>query len=487
MDVSNLTIAKLHKGLTEKQFSALEVTEAYLKSIEAKDGEIGAYLHVDRENALVEAEKVDVALRAGEEIGPLAGVPMGIKDAILVRGMQATAGSKILEHYEAAYDATAISRLRKAGAVFLGKTNLDEFAMGSSTEHSAYKKTKNPHNITCVPGGSSGGSAAAVAGDMALAALGSDTGGSIRQPAAFCGVVGLKTTYGSVSRHGLIALASSLDQIGPFTKTVHDAELVFNAMRGSDHYDATSVSYSSSATMNMEDSRRFTVGIPEEYFGEGMDESVRKGMESVVEWMKQEGIQMKSVSLPHTKYALSTYYIVLPAEASSNLARYDGVRFPVNPAKAGHGASGFRGGNLLELYKKTRSHGFGEEVKRRIILGTFVLSSGYYDAYYTKAQKVRALIKQDFIGAFKEVDMLLTPVTPTPAFKFGEKTNDPLQMYLSDMYTIPANLAGVPGISIPIRNESRNLPIGFQLIGKPWREADLFEMGKEYERAMGNK
>ncbi len=510
MDLHTLTIPQLQKGLRDKGFKAVEVTDAYLKNIEVRDGEIGAYLHVDRENAVVEAEKIDLAIAKGESLPPLAGVPMGIKDAILVRGMKATAGSKILEQYEAAYDATAVARLKAAGAVVLGKTNLDEFAMGSSTENSAYGPTKNPHDLTRVPGGSSGGSAAAVAGDMALAALGSDTGGSVRQPAHFCGVVGLKPTYGAVSRHGLVALASSLDQIGPFAKTVEDAAIVFRAIAGADPYDSTSAGAHYGDELLQTDFKKIKgmkIGLPEEYFVEGLEPEVRAGVLQAIEVFKNAGAEIRNISLPHTKYALSVYYIVLTAEVSSNLARYDGVRYP---AKSLHdrGASGQSAQKLLQLYKKTRSHGFGPETKRRIILGTFVLSSGYYDAYYAKAQKVRTLIKRDFTDAFNPptggVDLILTPVAPTRAFKLGEKTHDPLQMYLSDALTIPANLAGIPGISIPVYrpnlkriqtnanesfdrdsktfdNNSGELPTGFQLLARPFREADLFNAGRYYE------
>lgn len=494
MDFKNLSIVKLREGLANKEFKAVEVTETYLQNIESRDGEIGAYLHVDNANALVEAEKVDLAVAKGETLPPLAGVPMGIKDAILVRGMKATAGSKILEQYEAAYDATAVARLRAAGAVILGKTNLDEFAMGSSTENSAYKITKNPHDPTRVPGGSSGGSAAAVAADMALASLGSDTGGSIRQPAHFCGVVGVKPTYGAVSRHGLIAMASSLDQIGHFTKTVEDAAIVFRAIVGRDRYDATSASpqgYGDELlATDFSKLKGMKIGLPEEYFIEGIEPEVRAGVEHAIEVFTQAGAEIKKISLPHTKYALSVYYIVMPAEVSSNLARYDHLRYARNANLRGQERGSTR--KLLELYKHERSHGFGAEAKRRIILGTFVLSSGYYDAYYAKAQKVRALIKQDFTDAFNPptggVDLILTPVAPTRAFKIGEKTSDPLQMYLSDVFTIPANLAGIPGMSIPVQATSQlplatSLPTGFQLLAKPFREADLFNAGKYYEEA----
>lgn len=508
----NLTIKKFHEGLLNKEFKALEVAEAYFARIAEEDKKINAYLSLSKDMAMKQAEAADLAVAENREVSLLAGVPMAIKDNMFIEGEVTTAGSKILENYVASYDATAIKKLKDAGVVFLGKTNLDEFAMGASTENSGFKITKNPHDHTRVPGGSSGGSAAAVAAHMALAALGSDTGGSIRQPASFCGVVGLKTTYGAVSRHGLIAMASSLDQIGPITRTVEDAAIVFKAIAGSDRYDSTSADAPGEARLpdgqgygdeflnpKLEDIKKLTVGIPEEYFVAGVEPEVVKQVEEAIEKIKSLGLKFKKISLPHTKYALSAYYIIVPAEVSANLARFDGVRYGKR-----HATSDMGHGNLLELYTKTRSHGFGPEVKRRIILGTFVLSSGYYDAYYSKAQKVRTLIKNDFLEAFKEVDVILTPVAPTPAFKIGEKANDPLAMYLSDIFTIPVNLAGLPAISIPVRHEtwdmrhgigdkdeknsmshvakSMSLPVGFQLIGKHWREADILGIGQYYER-----
>lgn len=489
-NLHDLTIKKFHDGLVDKQFTALEVAEAYFKLIEEKNPELNAYLSLRKDEALKEAEQADLAVARDEKVGMLAGVPFGIKDNILIAGHRATAGSKILENYTAAYDATAVTKLKQAGVVFLGKTNLDEFAMGSSTENSAFGPTKNPHDTLRVPGGSSGGSAAAVAAHIALAALGSDTGGSVRQPAAFCGVVGLKPTYGAVSRHGLIAMASSLDQIGPITRTVEDAALVFHAIAGRDPFDATSVhpagGYGNLLESKLEDIRKLRVGIPEEYFISGVEPAVVKAVEEAIEKIKSLKVEFKKISLPHTTYALSAYYIIMPAEVSANLARFDGIRYgtrDMRPATR----------NLLELYLENRSKGFGVEAKRRIVLGTFVLSSGYYDAYYTKAQKVRALIKQDFMNAFKEVDVILAPTTPTPPFKLGEKAHDPLSMYLSDIFTIPANLAGLPAISIPAipytparpaggLNPNPSLPVGFQLIGKPWREADILGLGIFYER-----
>jgi aspartyl-tRNA(Asn)/glutamyl-tRNA(Gln) amidotransferase subunit A len=470
MDLHSLTIKKFNQELREKKFSALEAVENFFKWIETKDKEIGAYLSLDKEAAYLQAEKADLALAKGEEVGVLAGVPLAIKDNILIEGQPATAASKILENYKAAYDATVIKKLRQSGAVFLGKTNLDEFAMGSSTESSAFQKTCNPHDLEKVPGGSSGGSAAAVAAHLAVAALGSDTGGSIRQPAAFCDIVGLKPTYGAVSRYGLIAMASSLDQIGPLTKTVEDAAYLFKAIAGYDSFDATSadVKYGDDLiNPKLEKIQELTIGLPDEYFSGGLSKEIEERIENTIKQLKTLKLKFKKISLPHTKYALSCYYIIMPAEVSANLARFDGIRYASIPAVRE------KNQELKDLYFKTRTAGFGPEVKRRLILGAFVLSSGYYDAYYNKAQKVRSLIKEDFNKAFKKVDVILTPVTPTQAFKFGEKSNDPLAMYLSDIFTIPVNLAGLPAITIPP---------GFQLIGKPWREADILGIGQFYER-----
>ncbi|MDP3991576.1 MAG: Asp-tRNA(Asn)/Glu-tRNA(Gln) amidotransferase subunit GatA [Candidatus Colwellbacteria bacterium] len=474
MDLTSSTIKSLHQGLKEKQFSAAEVTEAYLKEIKKRDKDLGAYLAIDRDGALSTAQRVDEIIARGGPIGQLAGIPLAIKDNILIEGRPATAGSKILKDYTAAYDATVVEKLKQENAVLLGKTNLDEFAMGSSTENSGYKITKNPHDLSRVPGGSSGGSAVAVAANMAAGALGSDTGGSIRQPAGFCGVVGLKPTYGAVSRYGLVALASSLDQIGPLTKTVEDAAILFGAIAGHDKNDSTSVlgaSYEGLFEPRLEDLRKLTIGIPEEYFVEGLDNEVAESINEVQKSLEGAGFKFKKISLPHTKYALSVYYIILPAEASTNLARYDGIRY------------GTRGGasNLMNLYEENRGEGFGPEVKRRIILGTFVLSAGYYDAYYSKAQRVRTLVKQDFEEAFKSVDVILAPTAPTPAFKIGEKTTNPLEMYLSDALTLPVNLAGLPGVSVPVKGREDKLPIGFQLIGKPFCEADILGVGRVYE------
>ena len=470
MNLSELTIKKLHRGFAEKQFSAREVVEEFLRSIEAKDAEIGAYLSVFNDKAREEAAAVDRKIASGERPSGLSGVPFALKDNMLVEGTKTTAASKILENYIASYDGTVVSKLKQSGAVILGKTNIDEFAIGSSTENSAFQKTKNPRDLERVPGGSSGGSAAAVAADEALVALGSDTGGSIRQPAAFCGVVGMKPTYGTVSRSGLIAMASSLDQIGPFTKTVEDAEEVFREIAGRDPLDATSVEYHYES-IEPEHARSLTVGLPKEYFISGLSKEVEAGLQVAIEKLKKLGVRFKEVNLPHTKYALSCYYIMMPAEVSSNLARFDGVRY----------SRRIKAGTLHDLYLENRGEGFGAEVRRRILLGTFVLSAGYYDAYYAKAQKVRRLITDDFDAVFKDVDVVLTPTTPTGPFRFGEKSGDPIQMYLSDVFTIPANMAGIPAIEIPV-GDDKKLPVGFQLMGRHFEENRLFALGKLYER-----
>ena len=468
MDLRALTIKKFHDGLLKKEFTVFEIVSGLFDLIKKKDGEIGAFLCLLERDAVSSAKDVDASIARGEEIGSIAGVPLAIKDNILIKGAPATAASRILASYSAAYDASVIQKLRKEQALFLGKTNLDEFAMGSSTENSAFQATKNPHDVMRVPGGSSGGSAAAVAAGMSLAALGSDTGGSIRQPSGFCGVVGLKPTYGAVSRYGLISLASSLDQIGPIAKTVEDAETLFEILRGRDARDATS----STDKHALKESRDLTVGVPKEYFVEGLSQSVREAVEDAMQALKSEGVKFKEISLPHTSYAVACYYIVMPAEASSNLARYDGIRYS---------SGDLAQSSLKESYFNSRTAGFGAEPKRRIILGTFVLSSGYYEAYYSQAQKVRRLILNDFENAFREVDVLLTPVSPTEPFKIGEKLDDPVSMYLSDIFTIPANLAGIPALSVPIKREGK-LPVGFQLMGRHFRETDILRLGRYYER-----
>ena len=471
-DLPALSIADLQSLLRRREVSAREVINALRERIEAVDGEIGAYLFLDIDAAAKEAEKANVDL-------PLGGVPIAIKDIINVMGQPCTCGSKILQGYHAAYDATVIKKLRAAGAIPFGKTNLDEFAMGSSTENSAMKLTRNPWELSRVPGGSSGGSAAAVAADTAFGALGSDTGGSVRQPAALSGVVGLKPTYGRVSRFGLVAFASSLDQIGPLTKTVRDAALIMNAIAGYDPQDSTALNEAvPDYTANLgSDLRGIRMGLPREYMIEGADPEVKAAIDAAVKQMNSLGAEIVDVSLPHTDYAVAVYYILATAEASANLARFDGVRY------------GYRAENprdMLDLYGRTREEGFGPEVKRRIILGTYVLSSGYYDAYYLRAQKVRELIRQDFAKAFEKVDALISPTSPVPAFKLGERTADPLQMYLADIFTIAANLAGICGISVPCgfaQVDGHRLPIGLQLLGKPLDEARIFQIAHAYEQS----
>ncbi|MDZ4231598.1 MAG: Asp-tRNA(Asn)/Glu-tRNA(Gln) amidotransferase subunit GatA [Patescibacteria group bacterium] len=476
MKLNELTLKATIDGIQGGDFTASEMAKATLEEIEAKDGEIGAYLSFNKDAFIAGAQVAD-ANKASGRLGKLGGVPIALKDVILRKGFPATAGSQILKEYKASYDATVSKKLDEQDALIVGKTNMDEFSMGSSTENSGFKLTRNPHDLERVPGGSSGGSAAAVAAHMAVAALGSDTGGSIRQPAAFCGIVGLKPTYGAVSRYGLIAMASSLDQIGPMTKTVEDAAILFGAIAGPDSKDATSnqraIYGSELVNPNWEEVKSLTIGIPKEYFEGGMDGEVEKSLEETVEFFKKQGFKVKEVSLPNTKYALSVYYILMPAEASTNLARFDGMRYGTRAEIK----------DLEELYLENRGRGFGPEVKRRITLGTFVLSAGYYEAYYGKAQRVRSLVKEDFDKAFDEVDVLLAPTTPTVAFKFGEKSQSPLQMYLSDIFTIPANLAGIPAINIPVKGREGKLPVGFQLMGKPFREADILGLGRYYEQS----
>jgi aspartyl-tRNA(Asn)/glutamyl-tRNA(Gln) amidotransferase subunit A len=476
MHIEGMTIKKFHDGLKSKEFKALEFVQNLFGKIKGEDGKIHSFLSLLESDAVGRAEKTDLDLASGKEIGILSGVPLAIKDNMLIEGTRATAGSKILENYFSSYDASVIGKLKKEGAVFLGKTNLDEFAMGASTENSAYGVTHNPYDLERVPGGSSGGSAAAVAAGFVLGALGSDTGGSIRQPAAFSGVVGMKPTYGRVSRSGLIAMASSLDQIGPFAKTVEDAEILFNAIRGADPFDATSADGGYLPEDNLKELKGLKIGLPKEYFIDGLSGEVKNGVDEAIAKLESLGFKFKEISLPHTEYALACYYIVMPAEVSANLARFDGIRYDRIPE------SEIR--NLRDIYFKNRGERFGAESRRRILLGTFVLSAGYYDAYYAKAQKVRRLIQNDFKEAFKEVDVILTPVTPTAAFKIGEKADDPLAMYLSDIFTVSVNLAGLPGISIPVKKYKigGDLPVGFQLIGKHFREADIFGIGKQYEK-----
>ena len=471
MSLCDLTIREINKGLKEKKYSAKELIGCFFDKIEEKDKKIFSYLTFDRKKSLKEAERIDSFINKGEEVSLLTGIPFAVKDNILVKEMKCTAGSKILENYVAPYDATVIKRLFREKSLVLGKTNLDEFAMGSSTEYSAFGVTHNPWDLEKVPGGSSGGSAASVAAGLASFALGSDTGGSIRQPASFCGVVGLKPTYGSISRYGLIAMASSLDQIGVLAKNSDDVEIVFDAIKGKDEKDSTSVELE--AGEKDFDIKGATIGIPKEYFVEGIDQEVEKKVKESIEKIEKEGMKVKEISLPHcTDYALATYYIIMPSEASSNLARYDGIKY---------GFSDQEVKELKDVYSSSRQKGFGKEVIRRIMLGTYSLSSGYYDAYYLRAQKVRTLIRKDFEEAFKEVDFIVTPTTPTVAFGIGEKVSDPLSMYLSDILVAAVNLAGLPAISLPcgIKGE---LPIGIQFIGKAFEDKKLLKLGKFFEK-----
>lgn len=469
MDLTDLTIKKAHEGLLKKEFSAVELTSAYLSEIKSKDKELNAFLTITDDLALKQAKIADEKISLGKAASLLTGIPCAIKDAILVKEQRCTAGSKILENYIAPYDATVVKKIKGEGAVILGKTNLDEFAMGSSTENSAFGVTKNPHDKTRVAGGSSGGSAAAVAANEAIYALGSDTGGSIRQPASLCGVVGLSPTYGAVSRYGLIAHASSLDQIGPISKTVGDCRIIFDAIKGKDEMDATSVEIEN-PNLKLEISN-LKIGIPREYFGKGLDPEVEIIIKNAIKKAETAGAKIIEISLPSTEYALACYYIVGPSEISANLARFDGIKYGLSePAE-----------NLLEVYLKTRGKGFGAEVKRRIMIGTYCLSSGYYDAYYKKAQEARQLIKQDFAKAFEKVDLIFSPTSPFPAFKIGEKMDDPMSMYLADTYTIPSKLAGLPGLSLPV-GKINGLPVGMQIIGNHFEENKILAVAQELEK-----
>ena len=469
------SIAAAAAQLEAKTLSAVELTQAVIARTKAVEPRVRAFLSSDENDALAQAAASDARRAAGQARGPLDGIPIGLKDVIAVKDQPLTAGSRMLENFVSPYDSTAAAKLKQAGAVLWGRLNCDEFAMGSSTENSAFHPTGNPWDVARVPGGSSGGSAAALAAGEALATLGSDTGGSIRQPAALCGVVGIKPTYGLISRYGLIAYASSLDQIGPFTRTVEDAALVLQAIAGHDERDSTSYRTEIPDYRAELKTRRgpWKLGLPKEYFGEGLDPEIAAAVEQAIAFYKAQGCEIREVSLPHTQYCLDTYYIIATAEASSNLARYDGVRY-------GHRSKNAK--DIVDLYFQSRAEGFGAEVKRRIILGTYVLSSGYYDAFYLRAQKVRTLIRQDFLNAYQEVDALLTPTSPIPAFKLGEKS-DPLAMYLCDIYTIGVNLAGLPAISVPCGFTTGNLPIGLQLIGQPFQEANLLALAHHYDRA----
>ena len=468
MELTDLTISQIQQGLAKKQFSALDLTKAYLNRIGKRNKKILAILTLCEKSALSKAKEIDNLLLQGNSIPPLAGIPCVIKDNILVKGVKCTAGSKILENYIASYDASVVKLLKKQGAIILGKGNLDEFAIGSSGEHSAFGKTLNPCDLTRVPGGSSSGPVAAVADNLCAFALGSDTGGSIRLPASFCGVTGFKPTYGAVSRFGLMAMASSLDQIGPITKTPYDAEIVFRAISEKDPYDSTSLGV---AKKNVSSLKNLCFGVPKEYFIKGIDKSVEKAIRGAIKKLEENGAKIKEISLPNTEYALAVYYIIMTSEVSANLARYDGIKYGYLKKEK----------TLINDYLETRGSGFGEEVRRRIMLGTYALSAGYYEAYYLKAQKVRTLIRRDFERAFQKVDMILTPVSPTLPFKIGEKMNDPLSMYLSDIFTVPLNLAGLPGISIPIGKE-KGLPIGIQMIGKGFSDYKILKAAQAAEK-----
>jgi len=473
LNLSDLDYTSIKKKLTDRDISCLEITEYYLNNIK-QNTDLNAFISVFSETALERAKNINRKIEEGTA-GQLAGLVLGVKDLLIMQGTITTCGSRILSNFVAPYNATVIKKLEAEDVIFIGKTNMDEFAMGSSNENSYFKPVKNPHDTTRVPGGSSGGSATAVAGDLCMAALGTDTGGSIRQPASFCGVVGLKPTYGRVSRFGLVAYASSLDQIGPVTKTVSDASLLLQIISGHDDQDSTSANksvpeFNKFINQNIKDLR---IGLPEEFFTEGLEPDVSDAISRAIDFLKESGAEINKVSLPHSEYAIAAYYIIATAEASANLARYDGVRYGFREKNAT---------NLDHMYVQSRTKGFGPEVKRRIMLGTYVLSSGYYDAYYRKAQKVRSLIKNDFENVFKSVDCILTPTSPTTAFKLDEKVNDPLTMYLSDVFTVSVNLAGLPGISIPCGYDSKGLPIGLQLIGKDFDEATILRVADFFEK-----
>jgi aspartyl-tRNA(Asn)/glutamyl-tRNA(Gln) amidotransferase subunit A len=477
MSLHKLSLCDLQKKFTAGEVTAVEIVRAYLLRIGQVEAKVKAYVTQTKEAALQQAAALDDRLKGWRKTKPLTGMPLAVKDNLCTDGVPTTCSSRMLQHFIPPYDATVIAKLRAHDYILLGKTNLDEFAMGSSTEHSAFGPSRNPWNLHCVPGGSSGGSAAAVAADECVAALGSDTGGSIRQPAAFCGVVGLKPTYGRVSRYGLVAFASSLDQVGPITKDVSDAALLLGAIAGHDPMDSTSADIpvpDYMKALRKKDLKKLTVGVPVEFFAEGLDHEVEQAVRAAIGELKSLGGTIKEIRLPRTDAAVAAYYMIATAEASSNLARYDGVKFGLRAKETN---------DLLDLYTKTRQEGFGPEVKRRIMLGTYALSSGYYDAYYGKAQAVRTLICQDFQAAFNDVDLIVTPVTPTPAFKLGEKSEDPLQMYLSDIYTISINLAGLPAISVPCGLSKAGLPIGLQVIGRAFEEETLLRAAYAYEQS----
>lgn len=476
MSLIDVPVTDLLSKLADGSVTSVELTRASLERIERNDPQVRAFLGVDAEGALQAAESVDRRRSAGESVGALAGIPVAIKDNLCVRGWKTSCASRMLENFAPPYDATVIDKLRKADAILIGRTNLDEFAMGSSCENSAFQSTANPWDLTRTPGGSSGGSAAAVAAGMVPMALGSDTGGSIRQPASFCGVVGFKPTYGRVSRYGLVAFASSLDQVGPFARTVHDAVLLSEVLAGHDPKDSTSVNQPVPSWISTVDQplKSLRIGIVKEHFGAGIDAEVAEAVTKGLDLYRSLGAEVHEVELPHTRYGVAAYYIIAPSEASSNLARYDGVHY-------GHRAENFT--NMVDMYEASRSEGFGDEVKRRIMIGTYALSSGYYDAYYLKALKVRRLIARDYQQAFEKVDVILTPTSPTPAYRLGEKCSDPLKMYLDDIYTVSANLAGLPAISIPCGLSNEGLPIGMQLLGPAFEEDRLFRAARMFEQA----
>lgn len=476
-DLHFKTISELAAMLAAGETTSVAITQAVVERTAAVDGQVKAFLSTDADDALAQAKASDERRAAGNVLGPLDGIPIGIKDTLAVKDQPLRCASKMLENYVSPFDATCIVKLREAGAVIWGRLNMDEFAMGSSTENSAYQTTSNPWDLDTIPGGSSGGSAAAMAAGEAIATLGTDTGGSIRQPAALCGVVGMKPTYGLISRYGLVAFASSLDQVGPFARTVEDAALLMAAMLGKDPLDSTSIAPQGDTNYVAALKKKkgpWKLGVPREFFGEGIDPEVKANIEKAIDWYKSQGCEIVDISLPHSELAVPVYYIVATAEASSNLARFDGVRYTHRSEEAK---------DALTLFTKSRGEGFGDEVKRRIILGTYVLSSGYYDAYYLRAQKVRRLILGDFESAFEQVDAILTPTSPTPAFKRGERSDDPLAMYLSDVYTISVNLAGLPAISVPSGFTESGLPIGLQVIGKAFGEADMFAVANAFEKA----
>ncbi len=494
VSLNNLTICQAHQGLKKKEFSVKELTQACLSEIKKKDKKINAFIRVLKDQALKQAQEIDKKISSQGLKSFLTGIPLGIKDNILIKDVICTAGSRILKNYQASYDATVIKKLKQLNVIFLGKTNLDEFAMGASTETSSFGPTKNPHNLKCVPGGSSGGSAAALTAKMCLGALGSDTGGSVRQPASLCGVIGLKPTYGRVSRYGLIAMASSLDQIGSLARSVDDAAILLQAIEGQDYLDSTSVDLKFPVDVSSlvkpdltKNLKNFRMGVPQEYFTcppslrsgvsrrvKGLNAQIKEKIDKLIKKLGDKGAEIVEVSLPHTKYALACYYIIMPAEVSANLARYDGIKYGLSSIEKSKG--------LLDVYLNSRTQGFGDEVRRRIMLGTYTLSAGYYQAYYLKAQKVRTLIKEDFDKVFakKKIDCLITPTTPTPAWKLGEKIDDPLSMYLADVYTVSVNLAGLPAISLPV-GKVNDLPVGVQLIGNYFKENKILQIAKVVE------